>query len=64
MRNLLVARAAKDNGAAWVVLAEPDLFFSAQDRGPRADQGMLSKGRSEADLEQIQWTGFFCFALC
>ena len=34
MRNLLIARAAKDNGADAVVLVEPDLFFSAQDRGP------------------------------
>lgn len=34
LRNLLIARAAKENGAERVVLAEPDLFFSAQDRGP------------------------------
>ncbi|MYE11916.1 MAG: ribose-phosphate pyrophosphokinase [Gammaproteobacteria bacterium] len=36
MRNLLIARAAKENGAARVVLVEPDLFFSAQDRGPHS----------------------------
>lgn len=35
MRNLILARAAKDNGANRVILVEPDLFFSAQDRGPR-----------------------------
>ena len=35
MRNFLVASAAKENGADWVVLIEPDLFYSAQDRGPR-----------------------------
>ncbi len=36
MRNLLLARAAKENGASQVVLVEPDLFFSAQDRGPHS----------------------------
>jgi len=35
MRNLLLASAAKENGADFVVLIEPDLFYSAQDRGPR-----------------------------
>lgn len=35
MRNFILARAAKDNGAARVVLIEPDLFYSAQDRGPK-----------------------------
>ncbi|MCZ6553214.1 MAG: phosphoribosyltransferase family protein [SAR324 cluster bacterium] len=34
MRNLLIASAAKENGAERVVLVEPDLFYSAQDRGP------------------------------
>ncbi len=34
MRNILIAGAAKENGAQRVVLVEPDLFFSAQDRGP------------------------------
>lgn len=58
MRNLLVARAAKDNGAAWVVLAEPDLFFSAQDRGPRPEQGMLSKGRTDVDLDKFNGQPF------
>ena len=36
MRNLLIARAAKENGAQQVILVEPDLFFSAQDRGPHS----------------------------
>lgn len=35
MRNLILARAAKDNGASYVTLLEPDLFYSCQDRGPR-----------------------------
>ena len=39
MRTLLIARAAKENGAARVVLVEPDLYYSAQDRGPRRDLG-------------------------
>ena len=33
-RNFMVASAAKENGAERVVLVEPDLFFSSQDRGP------------------------------
>jgi ribose-phosphate pyrophosphokinase len=33
MRNCILARAAKENGAERVVLIEPDLFYSAQDRG-------------------------------
>jgi len=39
MRTLILARGAKDNGAKKVVLVEPDLFFSAQDRGPHLDAG-------------------------
>jgi len=39
MRNFLIARAAKDNGADKVILLEPNLFYSAQDRGPRPEQG-------------------------
>ena len=34
MRNLLIARAAKDNGAAAVVLVEPDLYYSAHKLEP------------------------------
>ena len=34
MRTLLMARSAKENGAREVMLLEPDLFYSAQDRGP------------------------------
>lgn len=39
MRNFVLARAAKDNGAERVILVEPDLFYSAQDRGPFVDEG-------------------------
>lgn len=34
MRTMMIACAAKQNGAKKVILVEPDLFFSAQDRGP------------------------------
>jgi ribose-phosphate pyrophosphokinase len=37
MRNLLIASAAKENGAERIALVEPDLFFSAQDRGPHSN---------------------------
>jgi ribose-phosphate pyrophosphokinase len=43
MRNLILARAAKDNGANRVILVEPDLFFSAQDRGPRLGPDELDR---------------------
>ena len=55
MRNLMVARAAKDNGAAWVVLVEPDLFYSAQDRGPRV--GMGSRGEHRSDEDRTKFNG-------
>ncbi len=43
MRNLILARAAKDNGAERVILVEPDLFFSAQDRGPQLTSAEKSR---------------------
>jgi len=58
MRNLLVARAAKDNGAAWVTLVEPDLFYSAQDRGPRPNQGSRGDSRSDADRDKFNGQPF------
>lgn len=53
MRTLLMARAAKENGAAEVVLVEPDLYYSAQDRGPRREPGQLESERDEADLKKF-----------
>jgi ribose-phosphate pyrophosphokinase len=53
MRNFLIARAAKDNGAERVILLEPDLFYSAQDRGPRRELGHPEIERSEADLKKF-----------
>jgi len=58
MRNLLVARAAKDNGAAAVVLIEPDLYYSAQDRGPRPDQGATQFERDVTDLKKFDGQPF------
>jgi len=58
MRNLLIARAAKDNGAASVVLVEPDLFYSAQDRGPRADHGVTTFERDEHDRKKFDGQPF------
>jgi ribose-phosphate pyrophosphokinase len=58
MRNLLIARAAKDNGADAVVLVEPDLFFSAQDRGPRHGQGETHFERDINDLKKFDGQPF------
>lgn len=53
MRNCLVARAAKDNGARRVVLVEPDLFYSAQDRGPRPEHGEPGFVRHTKDYKKF-----------
>lgn len=57
MRNLILARAAKDNGAGRVVLVEPDLFFSAQDRGPHR-MGELESERDISDLKKFDGQPF------
>jgi len=57
-RNMLIARAAKDNGAAHVVLVEPDLFYSAQDRGPRPEHGMPQSNRDLADRKKFDGQPF------
>ena len=58
MRTLMMARAAKENGAAEVILVEPDLFYSAQDRGPRAELGRTDFKRSEKDLKKFDGQPF------
>ncbi len=58
MRNFLIARAAKDNGAAKVVLLEPDLYYSAQDRGPRAEHGITRTKRAVADYKKFDGQPF------
>ncbi len=57
MRNLLIARAAKENGAQQVVLVEPDLYYSAQDRGPRRERDS-DADRSERDLKKFDGQPF------
>jgi ribose-phosphate pyrophosphokinase len=57
-RNFLIARAAKDNGAAKVVLVEPDLFYSAQDRGPQADHGRTAQPRDVKDFKKFDGQAF------
>lgn len=58
LRNFLIARAAKDNGAAKVILVEPDLYYSAQDRGPRPEQGALSTPRDIANRKKFDGQPF------
>ncbi|HAE21425.1 MAG TPA: ribose-phosphate pyrophosphokinase [Spirochaetaceae bacterium] len=57
-RNCLIARAAKDNGAEKVTLLEPDLYFSAQDRGPRPEHGVMGYKRDEADFKKFDGQPF------
>jgi ribose-phosphate pyrophosphokinase len=58
MRNCLIARAAKDNGAARVVLVETDLFYSAQDRGPQEGHGEPAFTRSLEDRKKFDGQPF------
>lgn len=58
LRNMLVARAAKDNGAGRVILVEPDLFFSAQDRGPRPEHGDVQFPRDVVDYKKFDGQPF------
>jgi len=58
MRNLLIARAAKENGAARVMLVEPDLYYSAQDRGPTPDLGDTLTERDAKDLKKFDGQPF------
>ena len=55
---MILARAAKDNGAERVILVEPDLFYSAQDRGPRLMHGQTRYKRSHADLYKFNGQAF------
>ena len=58
MRNLLIARAAKENGAARVMLVEPDLYYSAQDRGPGVDHGETQFVRDDKDRKKFDGQPF------
>lgn len=57
-RNCLIARAAKDNGAEKVTLLEPDLYFSAQDRGPRPEHGLTAFERPPEDFKKFDGQPF------
>ncbi|MGA1677104.1 MAG: phosphoribosyltransferase family protein, partial [Pseudomonadales bacterium] len=58
MRTLLIARAAKENGASRVILVEPDLYYSAQDRGPRKELGDTLFERDVRDLKKFDGQPF------
>ncbi len=58
MRNFLIARAAKDNGAQRVILVEPDLYYSAQDRGPRKEHGFTGGKRTKYDYAKFDGQPF------
>jgi len=58
MRNFLIARGAKDNGAGAVILIEPDLYYSAQDRGPRVEHGLTEYKRDRADYKKFDGQPF------
>jgi len=58
MRNMLIARSAKENGAKEVVLVEPDLYYSAQDRGANPELGKTLSSRSEQDLKKFDGQPF------
>ena len=58
MRNCLIARAAKDNGADRVILLEPDLYYSAQDRGPRMEHGLTGVTRDLDDHKKFDGQPF------
>ncbi|MBU2865230.1 phosphoribosyltransferase family protein [Reinekea marina] len=58
MSNFFIARTAKENGAEKVFLVEPDLFFSAQDRGPSADLGETLFERDIHDIKKFDGQAF------
>lgn len=58
MSNCIIARAAKENGAERVVLLEPDLFYSAQDRGAKTDLGETTFERDIKDIKKFDGQAF------
>lgn len=58
MRTFMIARAAKENGASEVILVEPDLFYSAQDRGARPELGNTKNERNDKDLKKFDGQPF------
>ena len=58
MANLVIARTAKENSAERVVLIEPDLFYSAQDRGAHEDLGETHFKRDIKDIKKFDGQAF------
>ena len=58
LRNFFIARAAKENGAKEVILVEPDLYYSAQDRGPRPELGHTDFERDVFDYKKFDGQPF------
>lgn len=58
MTNCIIARAAKENGAKRVVLVEPDLFYSAQDRGAHPELGETTFERDLKDVKKFDGQPF------
>lgn len=58
MHNMIIARAAKDNDAEKVILVEPDLFYSAQDRGPQKSHGADPQKRDITDRHKFNGQPF------
>jgi ribose-phosphate pyrophosphokinase len=58
MANLIIARSSKENGADHVVLVEPDLFYSAQDRGAHPDLGETQFERDIKDIKKFDGQPF------
>jgi len=56
MRTMLIARSAKENGAKKVILVEPDLFYSAQDRGPHPCK--YDEPRHDLDMAKFDGQAF------
>ena len=61
MKNIIIARAAIDNGAKDVILVEPDLFYSCQDRGPREGQTYFGGIRDVADRKKFDGQPFTAY---
>ena len=55
---MILTRTAKDNSAEKVILVEPDLFYSAQDRGPGEDLGKTIQKRDIDDLYKFNGQAF------
>lgn len=58
MSNMIIARSAKENGAKRVILVEPDLFYSAQDRGAHTDLGETTFERDIKDVKKFDGQAF------